>query len=158
MTFYLQDTPTVNCGIILHRNLTLLWNVPEDEGRIIQGLQRTADRFAQREKPSNCPGQDIVNQDVCRISGWDPKYEMRLIRTGNAPTGAVHFHCDGLSDRHSDEDGLRAYPFLTRQDGKYNDGGLFAWETIPGQWSRVHSVQIQGDNKSQTIIRTQSHG
>jgi Rps23 Pro-64 3,4-dihydroxylase Tpa1-like proline 4-hydroxylase len=56
----------------------------------------------------------------------DPKYEMTYHRM-KAPYWS-HFHCDRLSDWHSDEIDFVGISFFMNEDWKYNDGGLFAWK------------------------------
>ena len=113
---------------------TELWNhlqrldtpleCPRDE-EDHQGLQN-CDRFAIEGEAKTLFMTELVNQDVCRINWLEPKYEMTYHRM-KAPYYS-HFHCDRLSDWHSDEIDYVGISFFMNDDWKYNDGGLFAWK------------------------------
>lgn len=97
---------------------------PRDE-QDHQGLEN-CERFAVEGDANELLMSALVDQDVCRIDWLDPKYEMTYHRM-KAPYWS-HFHCDRLSDWHSDKIDFVGITFFMNNEWRYNDGGLFVWK------------------------------
>lgn len=94
---------------------------PRDE-QDHQGLDN-CERFAIQGDAQQLFMNALIEQNICRQNN---KHEMTYHKM-KAPYYS-HFHCDRLSDWHSDDIDFVGITFFMNKDWQHNYGGLFVWK------------------------------